>query len=95
LTCFDVEVVKEKDSDSEEDLGKDEIIMNNLATMEQSGLPVTEFKHIITVLPLFTCRLNSPAANYRISTNAQRVPFVLRNNKGAKHKAKNIGMHFS
>ena len=31
--------MNEKDADSEEDLGKDEIIMNNFATSEHSGLP--------------------------------------------------------
>ena len=37
----DVEwVINVKDAASEEDLGKDKIVMNNFATSEQTGLPV-------------------------------------------------------
>jgi len=72
--------------------------MNNFAMSEQSGLSAclpTEMKHNISVLPLVTCRLNSPVANYRIRTDVLRVPCTLRKNKLAKHKAKNTGIHFS
>lgn len=38
----------------------------------------TESKQNNSVLPLFTCRLISPVANYSIRTDAQTVPCILR-----------------
>jgi hypothetical protein len=90
----DLEVIQEKDADNEV-LGKDEITVSNLATLEQLAFLLTEFKHIKSVVLLFTCRINSPIANYRISIIAQRVPRVLKSKKRAKHKGKNIGIYFS